>query len=108
MRMKMALMAIALSAIGLATLTVGPQDDGVFHPDHSRVFNNFQDATSALVGDVSSVPPDSECKQTHESKWRCYRRWAPVGQPEAAEMLQADVDVYEQRVVVGTISRVPD
>lgn len=82
----------------------------MFHPDHSRVFNGFQDAASDLVGGdgVGSVPPDSECKQVEDTAWRCYRRWAPPGNPDAAEILQADVDVYEDRVVVGEISRLPD
>ena len=88
----------------------GPPEEGRFHPDYTRVFNGFQEATSAAVGGngVSSVQPDSECKQLEEHSWRCYRRWAPVGNPQAAEMLQADVDVYDDRVVVGEISRTPD
>lgn len=89
---------------------LGPSKDGVFHPDHGRVSNEFQTTTSRIVGGggVSSVEPDSECKQTADTVWRCYRRWALVNHPEAAEVLQGDVNVYEDRVVVGSIERVPD
>jgi hypothetical protein len=88
----------------------GPSEEGVFHPDHTRVFNGFQDATSDLVGGdgLSGVPPDSECKQVDDTAWRCYRRWAPVGHPGAAEILQSEVNVYDERVVIGEISRMLD
>jgi hypothetical protein len=109
MRVVFALMGLVVAG-GIAIAVIdqqGSSQDGVFHPDHSEVFNEFQRATSELVGNdgVSSVPPDSECKQIEETTWRCYRRWAPVDQPEAVEILQADVEVYEDRVVVGEVSR---
>ena len=82
--------------------------DNAFDSDYVRVSNGFQMATSKVVGEVSSVETDSECSKIDESRWRCYRRWAPVGQPDAVEVLEAQVNVYEQRVVVGHISRTPD
>ena len=109
--MKSLLLVAAVLTVGTVAFvgfTDGPNDEGVFHPDHSRVFNSFQDATSERVGEVSSVAPDSECKQIEANKWRCYRRWAPVGRPGAALILEADLNVYDERVVVGAISRVPD
>lgn len=111
---KVLLAVVVLLVGGSAVLFVfdplDPSEEGRFHPDHTKVFNEFQDAVSAFVGGdgVSSVPPDSECKQTDDDSWRCYRRWAPVGHPEAAEVLEANVEVYEDRVVVGQISRTPD
>jgi len=103
------LVLAAALAGGVAWAHRAPQDD-VFNPDHDRVFNGFQQATSDLVGGggVSSVEPDSDCKQVADTQWRCFRRWAPVGHPDAAQVLEADVDVYRDRVVVGTISRSPD
>lgn len=94
----------------LVSGVLGPSEEGVFHPDHTRVMSGFQDAASELVGGggVSSVPPESECKQVDEATWRCYRRWAPLGKPGAAEILQADVNVYPDRVVVGEVDRLPD
>jgi len=110
---KLLLGGAALVFVGVAVVgsgVLGPSEEGVFHPDHSRVFNEFQSKTSQLVGGggVSSVDPVSECKQTADTVWRCYRRWAPVDEPEAAEVLQGDVNVYEDRVVVGQIERTPD
>ncbi|HET7690493.1 MAG TPA: hypothetical protein VFK41_08950 [Nocardioidaceae bacterium] len=86
-----------------------PQSDA-FDPDHSRVFNGFQQSTSVVLGNkgVSSVEPDSECKRLEKLTWRCYRRWAPVGHPDQAQIIQADVNVYDDRVVVGEIERIPD
>lgn len=111
--MKWLIAGVALLVGGGAVALAGvnrPSDEDVFHPDHTRVFNGFQKATSDLVGGdgVSSVPPDSECKQVAESLWRCYRRWAPAGNPGAAEILEADVNVYDDRIVVGEIGRTAD
>ena len=112
MKVVLALVALLLVGGGAIVLSgvLGPSEEGVFHPDHTRVSNGFQDATSDLVGGdgASSVPPDSECKQVDDTTWRCYRRWAPVGHPDAAEILQSDVNVYNDRVVVGEISRMRD
>ena len=90
--MKLVLVVATLVVAGsfaFMALTGGPSDEGAFHPDHTRVFNGFQDATSELVGEVSSVEPDSNPKQINDSKWRCYRRWAPVGRPAAAEIIRS-------------------
>lgn len=109
MRVLLGVLAgLVATALAFVLLSAEPREDGVFHPDHSRVFNGFQEAASDLVGDVSSVPPDSECRQVDSSTWRCYRRWAPIGRPDGAEILEAEVNVYEDRVVVGRITRQPD
>jgi hypothetical protein len=109
--MRRALAVLALLAVGgliLYVVSDEPPDDGVFHPDYTRVFNEFQTSVSALVGQVSSVPQDSECKRVADARWRCYRRWAPPGQPNEARIFEADVNVYQERVVVGEVSRVRD
>lgn len=112
MSRKIAILLPVVVASGLAGFVLIDQspDDDSFHPDHTRVFNGFQEAASALLGGggVGSVPPDSDCRRLDESTWRCYRRWAPVGQPNAPEVLSAEVSVYDDRVVVGRISRRPD
>lgn len=105
---KVMLVLVALLLVGGGAIVfsgvLGPSEKGVFHPDHPRVCNGFQDATSKLVGGdgASIVPHDSECMQVDDAAWRCYRRWAPVGHPEADEILQSDVNVYDGRVVVGS------
>jgi hypothetical protein len=105
-----ALLLLAAVFVGGVAWTHRTPKDDAFDPDYNRVFNGFQQSTSELVGGdgVSSVEPDSDCKRVEDTRWRCYRRWAPVGHPEAAEILQADVNVYQDRVVVGTVSRTPD
>lgn len=107
------LVALALLGLGgfwILTLNGSKEQGGWSDPDYTRVFNGFQQASSAIVGNggVGSVEPDSECKLIDDTTWRCYRRWAPVGHPEKAELLQGDVDVYQDRVVVGPVSRTPD
>lgn len=103
---------LVLSLLGIAAFFVldRPPEDDRFHPDYSRVFNGFQSAASDLLGNggVGSVAPDSDCRQLDASTWRCYRRWAPVDRPTAVEVLEAEVSVYDDRVVVGRISRRPD
>lgn len=60
---KVVLALVALLVVGGGAIVLsgvlGPSEEGMFHPDHTRVFNGFQDATSDLVGGdgVSSVPP---------------------------------------------------
>lgn len=113
MSRKIAILLPVVAVSGIASFLLlddRPPEDDRFHPDHTRVFNGFQDAASELLGGggVGSVPPDSDCRQLNESTWRCYRRWAPVGQPNAAEVLEAEVSVYDDRVVVGRITRRSD
>ena len=111
MKFKGALLALLIiGGVGMVALVAfdRPNDEGIWHPDHTRVFNGFQSGIRPITGGVSSVEPDSECKQIEDSLWRCYSRWAPVGEPGAVEILEGDVTVYDDRIVVGEVTRTPE
>jgi hypothetical protein len=109
-KLLVSLLILCLSAIAAFVVIDRSPEDDRFHSDYARVFNGFQSAASDLLGNggAGSVAPDSDCRQLDASTWRCYRRWAPIERPTAVKVLEAEVSVYDDRVVVGRISRRPD
>jgi hypothetical protein len=73
----------------------------------AEVTNAFWDEVA--VGKAgSSVEPESNCKELAKQEFRCYARWAPVGQVSVFTY-EGTVNVYpDGRIIVSDLTRRPE
>lgn len=62
----------------------------------------------AVGNSGSSVEPDSTCKEVGRQEYRCYARWAPIGQ-ERVFIHEGTVNVYpDGKIIVSDFGREPE
>jgi hypothetical protein len=85
----------------------GTEPDAPWGEGPSEVANAFWDKVG--VGNAgSSVEPEASCKEIGKQEFRCYARWAPVGQSEVFTY-EGTVNVYpDGKIVVSDLGRQPE